>query len=98
MCPDIKWHFIGHLQRNKVNKLLTVPNLYIVETIDSEKLADAVNSSWEKLVKKTKLKIMVQINTSGEQSNYLLSPFSKLTFYSLVTKTKVEWCHLKLHH
>lgn len=21
-CPDIKWHFIGHLQKNNVNKLL----------------------------------------------------------------------------
>lgn len=21
-CPDIKWHFIGHLQRNKVNKVV----------------------------------------------------------------------------
>lgn len=21
LCPDIKWHFIGHLQSNKVNKL-----------------------------------------------------------------------------
>lgn len=67
-CPDINWHFIGHLQRNKVNKLLSVPNLYMVETIDSAKLADAVNSSWERLEKKTKLKIMVQINTSGEES------------------------------
>ena len=21
-CPDVRWHFIGHLQRNKVNKVL----------------------------------------------------------------------------
>lgn len=31
---DIKWHFIGHIQSNKVNKLLTVPNLSIVESVD----------------------------------------------------------------
>lgn len=66
LCPDIKWHFIGHLQSNKVSKILSVPNLYIIETIDSEKLANTVNQSWEKLGKDHKLKIMVQVNTSGE--------------------------------
>jgi PLP dependent protein len=30
---DIKWHFIGHLQSNKIKKIL-VPNLYLLETLD----------------------------------------------------------------
>lgn len=38
---DIKWHFIGHLQSNKVKKLLTQShNLYMVESVHSQKLAD----------------------------------------------------------
>lgn len=70
-CTNIHWHFIGHLQRNKVNKLLSVPNLYIIETIDSEKLASAVNTSWINYRKdeNLKLKVMVQVNTSKEQGN-----------------------------
>ncbi|CAB1335955.1 unnamed protein product [Coregonus sp. 'balchen'] len=48
-CPEIEWHFIGHLQKNNVNKLLGVPNLFMVETVDSVKLADKVNSSWQRL-------------------------------------------------
>lgn len=71
-CPGIKWHFIGHLQRNKVNKLVTVPNLYMVETVDSAKLADALNAAWLKLNKEEKLKTMIQINTSGEESMFHL--------------------------
>ncbi|MCJ8749176.1 hypothetical protein PDJAM_G00173340 [Pangasius djambal] len=69
-CPEIKWHFIGHLQKGNVNKLLGVPNLYMVETIDSVKLADKLNSSWQKLRSSNTrgLKIMVQINTSDEES------------------------------
>jgi uncharacterized pyridoxal phosphate-containing UPF0001 family protein len=47
----------------------------MVETIDSVKLADAVNSSWMKLQKMEKLKIMVQVNTSGEESN--VSPIKR---------------------
>lgn len=66
-CPDIKWHFIGHIQRNKVSKVLSIPGLYIIETIDSEKLANAVNDGWKKLNKDGKLKIMVQVNTSNEK-------------------------------
>lgn len=36
---DIKWHFIGHIQSNKVKRLVQVPNLHLVESIDSLKLA-----------------------------------------------------------
>lgn len=36
MPEDVKWHFIGHLQSNKV-KMVLVPNLYMIETIDSLK-------------------------------------------------------------
>jgi uncharacterized pyridoxal phosphate-containing UPF0001 family protein len=36
---DIQWHFIGHLQSNKVKALLeAVPNLAMVETVDSAKV------------------------------------------------------------
>jgi hypothetical protein len=31
--PDIKWHFIGHLQSNKIKKIL-IPNLEFLETLD----------------------------------------------------------------
>lgn len=66
-CPDIKWHFIGHIQRNKVSKVLSIPNLYMIETIDSEKLANAINNGWKNLYKDSKLKIMIQVNTSNEE-------------------------------
>ncbi|GAA6107059.1 pyridoxal phosphate homeostasis protein isoform X1 [Tachysurus ichikawai] len=76
LCPEIKWHFIGHLQKGNVNKLLGVPNLYMVETIDSVKLADKLNSSWQKLRSSNTqgLKVMVQINTSGEENKHGLNP------------------------
>ncbi|NXA41710.1 PLPHP protein, partial [Eudromia elegans] len=73
-CPEIKWHFIGHLQKNNVNKLIAVPNLFMLETVDSVKLADRVNSSWQKKGSTQKLKVMVQVNTSGEDSKHGLPP------------------------
>lgn len=48
-CPDIRWHFIGHLQTNKINKLLKVPNLYMIESVDSKPLATALNDAWGRI-------------------------------------------------
>ncbi|TEA39254.1 hypothetical protein DBR06_SOUSAS7610094 [Sousa chinensis] len=73
-CPEIKWHFIGHLQKQNVNKLMAVPNLFMLETVDSVKLADKVNSAWQKKGSPERLKVMVQINTSGEESKHGLPP------------------------
>uniref|UniRef100_A0A0A9WMR6 Pyridoxal phosphate homeostasis protein n=1 Tax=Lygus hesperus TaxID=30085 RepID=A0A0A9WMR6_LYGHE len=97
-CKDIKWHFIGSIQRNKVPKLVTVPNLDVVETISSEKVASAVNSAWEKLKKSDPLKVMVQVNTSREEEKggvevehcselvrYVLKSCPALKFIGLMT-------------
>lgn len=73
-CKQIRWHFIGNLQRNKVNKVISIPNLYIIETVDSDRLANALNNSWPRFRKSndSKLNVMVQINTSQEKGNELL--------------------------
>lgn len=54
-----------------------VPNLFLVETVDSVKLADKVNSSWQRIrgASTQRLKVMVQINTSEEQSQCPLLQF-----------------------
>ncbi|KAH9643468.1 hypothetical protein HF086_017249 [Spodoptera exigua] len=90
-CKDIKWHFIGHLQTNKINKLLGSPNLYMVETVHSEKLADNLNKQWPKFRKNDeKLPVMVQINTSAEEETtkvveHVLKNCPNLDFKGLMT-------------
>eukprot|EP00111_Clytia_hemisphaerica_P003099 TCONS_00008790-protein len=66
---DIRWHFIGKLQRNKVNNLLGAPNLECIQTVESIKLATAINSSCQKkLQPDAKLKVFAQVNSSGEEA------------------------------
>ncbi|XP_057308230.1 pyridoxal phosphate homeostasis protein-like [Hydractinia symbiolongicarpus] len=85
---DIRWHFIGHLQRNKVNNLLGAPNLEVVQTVDSIKLADALNKSWQKKNSDKMLKVFAQLLAvfQSQQQNkknyihYLGVP--KTTFFS----------------
>jgi uncharacterized pyridoxal phosphate-containing UPF0001 family protein len=46
MPADIQWHFIGHLQSNKCKQLVQgVPSLFMVETVDSVKLANKLNTA-----------------------------------------------------
>lgn len=67
-CKDIQWHFIGHLQSNKINKVLCLPNIYMIETVDSQKLATQLNKNWPKFGSPgSKLNIMIQVNTSAEE-------------------------------
>jgi len=65
---DIKWHFIGHLQRNKCNNLTQCPHLWMVETIDNERLANSLNlSCGRRNGDIQRLNVFVQVNTSGEK-------------------------------
>ncbi|XP_060972986.1 uncharacterized protein LOC115707711 [Cannabis sativa] len=71
---DIEWHFIGNLQSNKVKLLLNgVPNLAMVESVDDEKIANQLDRFVASLGRKP-LKVLVQVNTSGEVSKSGVEP------------------------
>eukprot|EP01018_Ginkgo_biloba_P027509 Gb_20012 [translate_table: standard] len=64
---NIEWHFIGHLQSNKAKSLVAgVPNLYMVESVDSYKVANHLDRAVASCGRKP-LKVLVQVNTSGEE-------------------------------
>ncbi|GJP53242.1 hypothetical protein CLOM_g12417 [Closterium sp. NIES-68] len=72
--PDIKWHFIGHLQSNKAKTIVSgVPNLYMVETVDSSRIANYLNKAVA-AVGRPPLRVLVQVNTSGEESKHGVEP------------------------
>ncbi len=50
LSQDIEWHFIGHLQTNKLK--LVLPYAYMVESVDSVRLLDAIDT-WGFLHSKT---------------------------------------------
>ncbi len=67
---DICWHFIGHLQRNKCNSLVSYPHLWAVETVDSERLATTLDTNWGKRDASENLGVFVQVNSSGEAAKH----------------------------
>jgi len=60
------FHFIGHLQTNKVNKV--VQNFDVIHSVDSLKLAQAISVEAEKIGKVQK--IFVQLNNANEEQKY----------------------------
>ena len=66
---DIKWHLIGHLQSGKCNQLIRkIPNLWVIESVDSIKLAEKLNSACVLAQRADPLNVFVEVHTSGEES------------------------------
>lgn len=65
--PDIIWHMVGHLQRNKVNKFLRL--FEVLHSLDSVKLAEAISKRTNKVIK-----VFVEVNTSGEPQKFGVKP------------------------
>jgi pyridoxal phosphate enzyme (YggS family) len=87
LCPpEIQWHFIGHLQSNKVKKLLEVPNLWAIETVDSEKVARMISVNIHP--PRPPLNIFIQANTSGEESKSGLSAGEAVALAETISNDK----------
>jgi len=64
----VRWHLIGHLQRNKVKAL---GGFALVHSLDSPRLADAM-CAWG-IERGHPVEVLVQVNSSGEPSKYGLA-------------------------
>ncbi|MEB3286986.1 MAG: YggS family pyridoxal phosphate-dependent enzyme [Vampirovibrionales bacterium] len=64
IANSVTWHFIGHLQGNKVNK--AVGEFKLIHSVDSLTLAEKINARAG--IVGLKQKILCQINISGEES------------------------------
>ena len=63
---DINWHMIGHLQSNKVRKV--IPIVSLIHSVDSLKLLKVINKESKKFDKVTNC--LIQVNISKESSKY----------------------------
>ena len=63
---DIRWHFIGHLQSNKVKYI--APFVHLIHGIDSEKLLNAVNKEGKKLNRT--IDCLLQVHIAQEETKF----------------------------
>lgn len=63
---DIRWHMIGHLQRNKVKYL--VGKVHLIHSVDSLRLAQEIQKEAQK--RQMEVNILVEVNVAEEESKF----------------------------
>ena len=76
MPSDVKWHMIGHLQRNKVKYI--VDKVAMIHSVDSFRLAETIEKEAAK--KNVTVPILIEVNVAQEESKYGLKPEEVLPF------------------
>lgn len=66
---DIKWHMIGHLQRNKVKQV--IDKAALIHSVDSYRLAQEISVQAQK--KGLTIPILIEVNIAGEESKFGIS-------------------------
>ena len=64
--PDINWHFIGHLQTNKVR--IIAPFIHLIHSVDSFKLLNEINKQGLKLNKV--IDVLLQVHIAKEETKF----------------------------
>lgn len=73
---QIRWHFIGHLQSNKVKYI--APWIHLIHAVDNTGLAREIDS--RALQAGRTIDILVEVNTTGEKSKYGVQPDATAEF------------------
>jgi pyridoxal phosphate enzyme (YggS family) len=71
-CRDLplRWHMVGHLQRNKVRR--TLPLVEMVQSADSPRLVAALDSAAAELSRR--LPVLLEVNVSGDAAKHGFQP------------------------
>jgi pyridoxal phosphate enzyme (YggS family) len=79
--PSLNWHFIGHLQSNKLAKLMSIENLYSIHSIDSLKLLTKLLKSLRERMANglAPVKFFLQINPGGEEQKQGFGSYEQLS-------------------
>ena len=67
---DIKWHFIGHLQTNKVRQIL--PYVSLIHSVDSERLLRMVDAESKRINRVTD--VLLQLHVAQEETKFGFTP------------------------
>ena len=80
---DIKWHFIGHLQTNKIKELLRY-DVTCIQSVDRLDLAEKLQARLE--FEKKEIDVFIQVNTSNEESKFGVAPENAIELTKQVAK------------
>lgn len=68
----VRWHQIGHLQRNKLKR--TLPHTHLVHSVDSTRLLEAIDNMQVQQASGQPQAILLEVNVSGDQAKHGFTP------------------------
>lgn len=78
MPPDTKWHFIGHLQTNKLKQI--VGRVSLIESVDSLRLLEMIDELSEK--RGVISRVLLQLHVAAEETKFGFYPEELLDWFS----------------
>ncbi len=88
---DISWHFIGHLQTNKVRQLIGLRPA-LIESVDSSRLLDAIDA--ESARAGIVSRVLMQVHVAQEETKFGLTPDEMLGFFASRAFEKLRATHI----
>lgn len=89
---DIQWHFIGHLQKNKVKYL--VPFVHLIHGVDSLELLREINKQAGKCNKV--IDCLLQVHISQEETKFGLDEVELENTLSIIQKKSADFSHVNI--
>ena len=86
---DIRWHFIGHLQTNKVRAI--VPFVHLIQSVDSVRLLETIEKECARIDKTVDVLLEVHVAQEESKSGFLPSEIAPL----LQTDLREQYPHVR---
>ncbi|MBS4029270.1 MAG: YggS family pyridoxal phosphate-dependent enzyme [Ignavibacteriales bacterium] len=86
---QIRWHFIGHLQKNKVKYI--APWIHLIHSVDSLELCEEINK--RAIQHQRIIEVLIEVNSSNEESKYGVKPEGTLW----LAKEMQKYSNIKLN-
>lgn len=87
---DIKWHFIGHLQTNKLKPV--IGKTALIESVDSEKLLKLIDLESEKAGVVTN--VLLQVHVAQEETKFGFYPQEIIDYFDAEKYTELKATHI----
>lgn len=80
MPEDVRWHFIGHLQTNKVRQLVRTRRIAMIESVDTRRLLDLIDAESER--EGIVSRVLMQVHVAAEETKTGFSPDELIDYFS----------------
>ena len=87
---DIEWHFIGHLQTNKVRQLMG--RVALIESVDTEHLLDVIDSEARRAG--VTARVLMQLHVAREETKFGFSPDELLAYFASRRFERLQATHI----